>query len=56
MDLRWSTRHDNLDSRVNALEALVDQWKGARALIYALVGTNVLAVVIGVALLLEGAS
>lgn len=50
LDERWSIRHQALEARVNTIEAALDQQRGARALIYALVGSNallVLSVVVG---------
>ena len=37
-------RISGVETRVNTLESVIDQQRGARALVYALIGTNLLAV------------
>ena len=37
-------RISGIDMRVNTLESVIDQQRGARALVYTLIGTNLLAV------------
>lgn len=44
LDERWSIRHQAIESRVNSIEAVLDQQRGAKALIYFLIGSNLLAV------------
>lgn len=42
---RWDIRHQAIETRVNSIESVLDQQRGAKALIYFLIGSNLLAVV-----------
>ena len=44
LDERWGIRHQALEARVNSIESVLDQQRGAKALIYFLIGSNLLAV------------
>ena len=38
----WTVSHSSLDERVDKVESVLDQQRGARNLVYALIGTNAL--------------
>lgn len=44
---KMEQRMGGLEHRVNTMESVIDQQRGARAMVYALIGTNAAAIVIG---------
>jgi hypothetical protein len=40
--------HDVQDARLDAIESVLDQQRGARSLVYGLIGSNILLVVVSV--------
>ncbi len=40
--------HDRQDARLDAIESVLDQQRGARSLVYGLIGSNILLVVVSV--------
>lgn len=45
LEERMERKHDALGERVNSLESVIDQQRGAKALVYLLIGSNLLAAV-----------
>lgn len=44
----WTASHQGLADRVDRVESVLDQQRGARNLVYALIGSNLLLVVVSV--------